>query len=277
MTAPILAWCSRLVPGMARDLWIYRGFVLGSVKREFQTRYMGSLLGATWSVISPIAMIFVYLVIFSVIMRAKLPGIDDTLGYGLFLCAGIFTWGYFTEVLNRCLTIFIDQANLLKKSPFPRTSLPLIALLSSTVNFGIVICLFLLFLALTSRFPGPALLAMVPLLLIQQALAVGLGVLLGTLNVFFRDVGQITGIVLQFWFWLTPIVYPSTILPERFRVLIETWNPLARIMAGYQAIVLTGEWPEPSDYTMHALLALGSLILGFVAFRRLSGEMVDEL
>lgn len=262
---------------MVRALWAYRGFILGSVKREFQARYLGSLFGASWMIISPIAMIFVYTVVFSHIMRARLPGVGDTLGYGVFLCAGIFTWGYFIEVLNRCLTIFIEQANLLKKSPFPRISLPLTVLLSSTVNFGIVICLFMLFLGLTGRFPGPALLAMVPLLLIQQALAVGLGVLLGTLNVFFRDVGHLMGIVIQFWFWLTPIVYPPTILPERFRGLIETWNPMARLMAGYQNIVLTGRWPDWNDYVVHVALAIVSLIFGYMAFSRLSGEMVDEL
>ncbi len=258
-------------------MWTYRGFVLGSVKREFQVRYLGSLLGAAWTFISPISLIFVYVVVFSQVMRARLPGVTDTLGYGVFLCAGVFTWGYFTEVLNRCLTIFLEQANMLKKSPFPRSSLPLIALLSSTVNFAIVACLFLLFLLLTSRFPGPALIAMLPLLLIQQAMAVGLGVLLGTLNVFFRDVGQLMGIVLQFWFWLTPIVYPPSILPEWIRSLIESWNPMAPLIAGYQQIVLTGRWPEPTDYVVPVIIASGSLILGYLAFRRLSGEMVDEL
>jgi lipopolysaccharide transport system permease protein len=268
---------SSLVPGLIRALWTYRGFVLGSVKREFQTRYLGSLFGATWSIISPISMIFVYLVIFSHIMRAKLPGVGDTLSYGLFLCAGVFTWTYFTDVLNRCLNIFIEQANLLKKSPFPRSSLPLVALLSATVNFAISIFLFILFLAVTGRFPGPAIIAMLPLLVIQQAFALGLGVLLGTLNVFFRDVGQLMAIVLQFWFWLTPIAYPPAILPEGIRSLIEYWNPLARLIESYQEIVLTGHWPVPSDYVGPAILAVASLLLGFLAFRRLSGELVDEL
>lgn len=273
----MMAYRSLPIPGLARGLWTYRGFILGSVKREFQARYLGSLLGAAWTFIAPITMIFVYVAVFSHVMRVKLPGVGDTLSYSLFLCAGVFTWGYFTEVLNRCLTIFIDQANLLKKSPFPRASLPVIVLLSSTVNFAIVISLFLLFLGLSARFPGPALIAMLPLLLIQQALAVGLGVLLGTLNVFFRDVGQLMGIVLQFWFWLTPIVYPPTILPERIRGLIETWNPMARLMAGYQNIVLTGRWPEPADYLVPSILAAGALVFAYLAFRRLSGELVDEL
>jgi lipopolysaccharide transport system permease protein len=262
---------------MIRALWRYRGFVLGSVKREFQARYLGSLLGAAWTIISPVAMIFVYVAVFSQVMRARLPGMGDTLSYSLFLCAGIFTWAYFTEVLNRCLTIFIEQANLLKKSPFPRTSLPFIVLLSSTVNFLIVMSLFVVFLALVQRFPGAALIAMLPLLLIQQALAVGLGVLLGTLNVFFRDVGQLMSIVLHFWFWLTPIVYPPTILPGWVRELIQQWNPMARLVKGYQDIVLTGRWPDPADYLVPVTVAAVSLLLGYLAFRRLSAEMVDEL
>lgn len=277
MSIEIKSYIFRFTPGMVHSLWAYRGFILGSVKREFQSRYKGSLLGASWAVISPLSMIFVYLVVFSQVMSAKLPGLNDTMGYGLFLCAGIFTWGYFVEVVNRSIDVFIEHANLLKKSPIPRASLPLIVLLSATLNFIIVFSLFMLFLVATSRFPGSAILALLPLLLIQQTFAVGLGVILGTLNVFYRDVGQMMGIVLQFWFWLTPIVYPPSILPEYIRKLLETWNPLARLISGYQNIILTGQWPDPADFLAPSLLAIISLVLGYVLFKRLSGEMVDEL
>ena len=257
-------------------LWRYRGFVFTMVWREFWGRYLGSLLGSIWSIINPMAMIFIYTVIFSKIMRARLPGVDDTMGYGMFLCAGLLTWGFFSELLGRCPNIFIEQANMLKKVNFPRITLPVILLSSSAVNFAIIFTIFISFLLISGRFPGWAIVAFLPLLLIQQAFALGLGMVLGTLNVFFRDVGQFVGIVLQFWFWLTPIVYPVTILPERARSVIEL-NPMAQLVAAYQQIILHDSWPQWGQFRFHAIGALAVLTVGFIVFRRLSGEVVDEL
>lgn len=262
---------------MLSALWKFRGFIWGSVKREFQLRYRGSLLGVLWNFLGPLAMIFVYIVVFSQVLRARLPGSQDQVGYGVFLCAGIFTWAYFTDVLNRCIRVFLDQANLIKKAAFPRSSLPLIALLSATLDFAIPFGFLLLFLLLTGRFPGWAVLGVVPLLLLQQTMALGLGVLLGTLNVFFRDIGQFMAIVLPFWFWLTPIVYPRSILPDWAVRLQEKWNPMAAIIVGYQEAILAGSWPDPFRYAGHAALALALLGGGFFVFRRMVGEMVDEL
>lgn len=257
-------------------IWRYRGFVFTMVWREFRGRYLGSLLGSIWSVLNPMAMIFIYTVIFSRIMRARLPGVDDTMGYGMFVCAGLLTWGFFSELLGRCPNVFIEQANLLKKVSFPRITLPIILFLSSTINFVIIFSIFLLFLLTTSRFPGLAILGFLPLLLIQQSFALGFGMLLGTFNVFFRDVGQFIGIALQFWFWLTPIVYPITILPERARDIIK-WNPMSQLAVAYQQIILFGRWPHWQQFQYHILGAIFALAVGFVAFRKLSGEIVDEL
>lgn len=257
-------------------LWRYKGFVFTMVWREFWGRYLGSLLGSIWSIINPIAMIFIYTVIFSKIMQARLAGVEDTLGYGIFLCAGLLTWGFFSELLGRCPNIFIDQANLLKKVSFPRITLPVIVLFSSAVNFAIIFIIFLLFLIISGRFPGWAIIAFLPLLFIQQAFALGLGMVLGTLNVFFRDVGQFVGIVLQFWFWLTPIVYPLSILPERVRSMIEL-NPMGQLVGAYQQIILHGQWPNWALFRFHAIGAFIALTVGFLVFRRLSGEIVDEL
>ena len=112
--------------GMLKSLWAYRGFILGSVKREFQLKYRNSLLGAAWTVLNPLAMIVVYTVIFSEVMRARLPGVGGTYAYSIYLCAGILTWGLFAEIVGRCQTMFIENANLLKKISFPRMCLPVI-------------------------------------------------------------------------------------------------------------------------------------------------------
>ncbi len=261
---------------MLERLWRYRSFVVSMVGREFQARYLGSALGAAWAVLNPLAMIFIYTVIFGQVMRNRLPGVDDGSSYGFFLCAGLLPWTMFTETLQRCTAVFVDQGNLLKKMTFPRASLPLILAASSLLNFLIVFALLLLVMLALGRFPGTSLLAFVPLLLLQQAMAVGFGVALGVVNVFFRDVGHVVGILLQFWFWFTPIVYPLSILGERARTLISL-NPMTAIIDGYQGILLFGRWPAIGDLLPHVLLAVAALLVGRLVFRRLAGEMADFL
>jgi lipopolysaccharide transport system permease protein len=259
-----------------RSLWGYRGFVLGSVKREFQARYRNSLFGALWTVLNPLSMIIVYTVVFSHLMRARLPGVDDGMAYSIYLCAGLLTWGLFSEIALRSQNMFLESANLLKKISFARICLPVIVLLNAGINFAIIVLLFLGFLLITGRLPGMALLALVPLLVLQVIFSAGLGMILGVLNVFFRDVGQLFAICLQFWFWLTPIVYPLSILPEPVQRLL--WlNPMTALMVSYQNLFLYCQWPVWSS--LWPILIIGVLLcaMGLRLFRQRVGEMVDEL
>lgn len=261
---------------MLKGAWQYRGFILGSVKREFESKYRGSLLGVAWTVLNPLAMILVYTVIFSEVMRTRLPGVDDKLAYSVFLCSGLLTWGLFSEVVSRSLTMFLDNANLLKKLNFPRICLPLVGMLNSLLNFAIIFGLFLGFLLVSGRLPGMALLAFPLLLAFQLMFAGGLGMLLGLLNVFFRDVGQMFGILLQFWFWFTPIVYPLAILPEPIRRAIQL-NPMTALIQSYQNLFLYDRWPDWSQLVPLAITGGILCVMALLLFRGRSGEMVDEL
>ena len=261
---------------MVKALWAYRGFILGSVKREFQSKYRNSLLGAAWTILNPLAMIIVYTVIFAQVMRAKLPGVDSTFAYSIYLCAGVLTWGLFAEITTRAQNMFLEHANLIKKLSFPRLCLPVIVVATAGLNFAIVFGLFSMFLVVSGNFPGWAYLALIPVLAIQMVFAIGLGISLGVLNVFFRDVGQFFTIALQFWFWLTPVVYPTNILPERIKALMP-FNPMANLMAAYQTILVGGRWPDWQAMWPTAVLALALCTLGFRLFRKHAGEMVDEL
>ena len=259
-----------------KAVWNFRGFVFGSVRREYQLRYRGTMLGIAWTVLQPLAMIFVYTVIFSQVMKAKLHGVEGDFGYSIYLCAGLITWGLFAEIIQRSQSVFLDNANLLKKLSFPRLTLPVIVVVTALLNFTIIFGLFIVFLLITGNFPGIAILAMIPLLALQVLFAVGLGVTLGVLNVFFRDVGQLSGLMLQFWFWATPIVYTASILPE----WVKPWmnlNPMYHFMQGYQNIFVASRWP---DWQNFALLTVFSTVLAICAvnlFRRHAGEIVDEL
>ena len=265
MAAPVL-----------RGIWTYRGFVLGSVAREFRARYGNAVLGALWSLLSPLAMILVYTVVFTEVMRTRLPGSDSGYAYSIYLCAGILAWGLFSEIVGRAQTMFIDQANLLKKINFPRICLPLIVVLGALLNFGIIFGLFTMFLVASGNFPGAVFVAIVPVLALQVLFAIGLGLIVGVLNVFFRDIGQLFGILLQFWFWLTPIVYPASILPENMRGLLA-FNPMAAIIGAWQRILVTGQPPLWETLAAPLALALLMCLLGWRLFRKRAGEMVDEL
>jgi lipopolysaccharide transport system permease protein len=265
-----------ILPLMLRGLWAYRGFVLGSVQREFQSKYANAILGAVWSLLSPLAMILVYTVIFAEVMRTKMPGSDSTFAYSIYLCAGILTWGLFAEMVGRGQTMFLEQSNLLKKVSFPRICLPVIVTLNALVNFGIIFGLFVVFLIVTGNFPGLVFVTLLPVLVLQVMLALGIGMVIGILNVFFRDVGQFMTIALQFWFWLTPIVYPASILPEHVRPILD-WNPMAPVIATWQGVLVKGTPPDWGSLVYPLVVALLLCTLGLRMFRKRAGEIVDEL
>jgi lipopolysaccharide transport system permease protein len=246
------------------------------VRREFDARYRHSLLGASWAVLQPLAMIVIYTVVFSRVMHSRLPGVSGDFAYSIYLCAGVLTWGLFAEITGRAQNVFLEQANLLKKVSFPRLCLPVIVVASAVVNFVIIFGLFTAFLILVGAFPGWAFVALLPVLAVEVLLAVGLGVTLGVLNVFFRDVGPFYAVVLQFWFWLTPIVYPASILPQWVQPWM-CWNPMAQLVGAYQRILVEGAWPEWKGVGAVALLAIVLCLLGWRLFRVHAGEMVDEL
>lgn len=261
---------------MIRYLWAYRGFIQGSVEREFEAKYRNSILGGVWNVLNPLAMILVYTVIFSQLMKSRLPGVDNTFGYSIYLCSGVLTWGLFAEITNRSLNIFLENANLLKKISFPKLCLPIILTLSALLNFSIVFGLFLIFLLFADSFSGWVCIALIPLVILIVIFAAGLGMVLGVLNVFFRDVGQFFGIFLTFWFWLTPIVYPVTVLPELGQELMK-YNPMYSILGAIQGVLVQGLWPNWLDLLYPTLLGFFFCFIGWRLFRKHAGEIVDEL
>lgn len=127
-----------------RSIWNYKNFILGMVKRDFQSRYLNSTLGLVWAIVNPLALILVYTLIFTQIMQAKLPEIESQWAYSIYLCAGVLPWNYFVESIQRMQNLFFEQSNLIKKLNFPKITLPVYILISSTINF-VISMLILLF------------------------------------------------------------------------------------------------------------------------------------
>ena len=261
---------------LVKQIWIYRGFILGSVKREFQSKYRNSLLGASWMVLQPLSQILVFTLVFSQVMRSRIPGLDGSFGYSIFLCAGLLTWGFFADLVGRYQNMFLENANLIKKINFPRICIPVVALLNAGINFIIIASLFIGFMLLVGSFPGSVLMLIVPVLLLQTALAMGLGMTIGVLNVFFRDIGHLFAIVLQFWFWLTPIVYPLQSLPVWAQEIVNL-NPMTPLITAYQSIVVQGEPPLWTSLMPSCIFACLFCLFGMYLFKIRAGEMIDEL
>lgn len=261
---------------MLRDVWSFRDFITSSVKREFQSRWIGTQFGPFWIVAHPLANILIFTVIFAQIMKPGLPNHSSRFAYSIYLCSGILSWNLFSEMLSRTVNIFVENAQLLKKVHFPKLCLPIIVLASNVINFVIVMAIFLTFMLIIGAFPGWIIFAALPVLLIQLMFTSGLGIFLATINVFYRDIHQTVLVVLQFWFWLTPIVYVSTTLPKS-ALQIMKWNPMWPFIKAYQGIFLEKTTPEWSTFIYPAILTILGIWLGVFAFYKLQGEIVDEL
>ncbi|MFT0212202.1 ABC transporter permease [Pseudomonas sp. F1_0610] len=259
-----------------RNLWAYRGFVSSSIRNEFAARFARSRLGGLWMIIHPLAQVAIYALILSNVLAAKLPGIDNPYAYALYLTAGITAWSLFAEIVGRCLTLFIDNGNLMKKMRFPRITMPAITTGSCLLNYSLLLLSVLVVFALLGHTPGIEALWLFPLTIITVMLALGVGLILGVINVFVRDIGQVTPIVIQTLFWFTPIVYPLEIVPDSLQSVIA-YNPMLPIVSAYHDILVFGKTPamEPMliTFTVAAVLLLVSLFM----FRRAAPEMVDAL
>lgn len=259
-----------------RSLWGYRGFVFSSIRNEFSARFSRSRLGGLWMIINPLAQVAIYALVLSNVLAAKLPGIDNKYAYAVYLMAGMLAWSYFAEIISRCLTLFIDQGNLMKKMRFPRITLPVIVAGSCLLNYVLLFASILLVFAALGQWPHWQMLWLIPLTLVVTALAVGLGLILGVLNVFVRDVGQVIPILLQVWFWFTPIVYPVNIIPEQFKGVMGI-NPMLPIVTAYHDVLVYARAPDLQSMAVTAAVAAGLMLLGLFMFRRAAPEMVDVL
>lgn len=257
-------------------LWRYRYFILSSIQSDFRSRVARSRLGMLWIVVAPLAQVVIYAFVLSSLMRQRLPGIDTPFAYSIYLMAGFQGWFLFIEIVNRCLTIFIDNGNALKKISFPRMALPIIAVGAAVLNNLIFFVLVIAAYFLVGYHPGWSLLWFPVLLVLTSGLATGLGLVLGVLNVFMRDVGQMVAILLQFGFWLTPVVYTIDILPPAFQTIVRL-NPMFWVIDSYHRVLAYGEAPDMIGLAVIAALAAALLGLAMLLFRKASGEMVDVL
>ena len=243
-------------------------------KRDFTERYSGSVLGVVWTFIWPLVSIFIYTVIFSQVMGARLKGSSQTYSYGIYLVAGILPWNAFVNTVTRSSTVFVDKKHILSKIRVSLTSLPLYIVMSESVTFGITLLIYLCFLLLTGT-PINKTIFLVPVIyVVQQIFAYALGFFIAIFHVFIRDLREVVAIVLQIWFWFTPIVYVYDILPDFAKQLV-VFNPAFLFIKSYQDIFVLNRVP---DFLHLLVLAAGAHILLLVAyfiFKKLEKDIRD--
>jgi len=258
------------------DLWNYRYFIISTIKTELKTRFARSKLGGFWMILHPLAMVLIYALVLSQIMTAKLPGVGSQYAYPIYLLSGIVVWTQFIEIVGRLLNVFVENANLLKKVSFPKLALPLIVIGSALINFLMLFVVMFVVFGILGHFPYQALLWLLPLLLLTIGLASGIGLFFGILNVFIRDIGQAMNIVLQFWFWLTPIVYMITIVPQKYQIFLSL-NPMTGIVEGFHNVLLYDKAPDLDKLIYPSIVATVFLMLAFILFYKAREEMADVL
>ena len=242
------------------------------VGNDFRARYRAQALGVLWSLLQPLVMMAILSLVFTRAFRSTEPN------FPIFLLLGLLVWQWVSSSLNAATLAFVANAELVKRTVFPRVLLPMSSVLSYGINAGIES---MALVALIPFFPGafhPGLsLVLVPVvLLLLVTLLSGAALAIAALNVIYRDVAYLVSTGLSILYWLTPIVYPPTLLPDAWRELFS-WNPLYGIVTMLRGIVMHAEWPTLSAWIHLLVPTLVVLLAGTALFRRHEREMLDHV
>ncbi|MGE5657100.1 MAG: ABC transporter permease [Actinomycetota bacterium] len=254
--------------------------LLTLVRRDVEAQYKGSILGNFWPLLNQLSQLLIYTYVFSVILKVKLSvkGFpEDSVTFGLWLFAGLLPWTAFTNGLVKASVSVMTQPNLVKKVVFPLSLLPLVPILSVFLesSFGLIALIGIV--AVSSQKLYSTLWLLPFVWLPQLLITAGLGYLTAGLTVFLRDIPQSLGVILNLWFYLTPIVYPASVIPEEWRIWIFWLNPLAAISEVYRDLVLLGEVKHWAEWGAASLLSLCIFYGGFWVYRRLRPAFADVL
>lgn len=260
---------------MLLSLWRHRSFVLTGALHELKQRYAGSALGVLWHVVTPLAQILVYYAVFSRFMAAQ-PEVPAGGAYAVFLCAGILPWFVFVESVSRGGGSLLANEAYLKKLAVPEAVFVARSIATSTLTLALyVVALFALALVAGVR-PNPGWLLLPAVLGLFVGFCFGIALVLSVITVFFRDVAQIVAIVLQFWFWLTPIVYHPTALGPRLHAVMD-WNPVTPFIVGVRGLLVEGTVPPAAQWMWMAAWAGALCAAGAGMIERLRSDLRDAL
>lgn len=244
--------------------------------RDLKSRYVGSAMGFFWAVINPLILIIVFSYVFTTIFKQR-TGATGEEHFFLFMFCGLWPWLAFQEGVSRSSYSVIENAHFIKKVVFPSEVLVISTVLSSFVQQVIGFILFFGFLLAMGQMGNPLyLLLLPPVFFLQLAFSVGLGWVLSALTVFFRDVAQVSNALLMVWFYMTPIVYPASLVPSSLHSLL-TLNPMHHLFSMYRSLILVGRLPDPMGALYVVAITAAALWAGSSVFGHLKMTFADLL
>jgi homopolymeric O-antigen transport system permease protein len=266
------------IPGwqFAHNLITRRTLLFQLVRRDFEQRFVGSAAGWVWGLIHPVVMLVIWVFIFEVCLGTKLSPTEVTQRYSLFLFCGFLPWLLFQETVTRSASSLLDNANLITKTVFPSEIVPVAIFLSSLINHLLALGLAI---AIVGFYIGHFSLWMLalPIYMLQIGLfAVGVGWVVSSLQVYLRDTAQVIAVLLNFWFWLTPIMIDEQHFPAQVRFLLRL-NPLTFVVKAYRERLLSYRVPNLHDFAIVTAYAATAFVVGGLFFRHLKRGFADVL
>jgi ABC-type polysaccharide/polyol phosphate export permease len=249
-------------------LWRYRDLLRNLVARDLRVKYKGSTLGFAWSFVHPLAMVAVYTLAFRYILAIRIER------FPLFLLSGLLPWMFFAGALAQATGSIADNSTLVRKVAFPRLVLPLGAIGSQFVQFLLMFAAVVPVAAFAGSGLSTAHLALAAVFTLQLVFTAGLALLTATAYVYFRDTRHLLEVALQIWFWVTPIVYSTTLVPAPFDRLIAL-NPMALFVTAYHGIVLDAAWPSVAASVGMLGVAIVAATAGLTVFARHQGRFAE--
>ncbi len=250
------------------------------VQRDLSVKYQGSILGNLWPLINQLFQLLIYTYVFSIILKVKLdlPGLpESSFNFPLWAFAGLVPWFAFTTGFSQSATSVIYQPNLVKKVVFPLELLPLVPVLSAFVESTMGLMALVVAAGLFLQTFHFTILLLPFVWFTQLLLTAGLSYLAASLTVFLRDIPQTIGVILNLWFYLTPIVYPVKQIPAAWRVWVVWLNPLAVICELYRDLILVGKIKHWGEWGVTTLIALIIFMAGWQCYKRLRPAFADVL
>jgi lipopolysaccharide transport system permease protein len=259
-------------PGInAGELWANRELLLFLVWRDIKVQYAQTALGAAWAVLQPLLTMLIFTVIFG--RLAKIP--SDGVPYSVFTLAALIPWMYFSNAFSAASSSLVTSANLITKVYFPRLIIPLVSVLSGLVNFAVSCVVLALMMAWYHVSPSLIALPMIPVLILLTILtATGVGCWLAAIYIQYRDVRHIVPFIVQIWMYVSPVVYPLSLVPERYRTLYAL-NPMAGIIQTFRVVLLrTGHVPWDT-LGVSTIVAVLLFVSGSLYYRRTEHLFAD--
>jgi lipopolysaccharide transport system permease protein len=260
------------------SIWIHRSLIIQMVRRDVIGRYRGSLMGLLWSFINPILMLAVYTFVFSEVFKAKwgTGGGDDKVDFALILFVGMIVYGIFAESLNRAPGLIVGNANFVKKVVFPLDILPWVAMGATLFHALISVSVWAVLFVVVKGYLNWTIVLLPFVVLPLVFLTMGFSWFLASTAVYLRDVSQTTGIITTVLLFLSPIFYPTSALPERYRDLLAL-NPLTYPIEQARELLVWGRVPEIGAFLVYTLLSLIVALAGFAWFQKTRGGFADVL